>query len=264
MVFPFQARGFAQRRGRNPWEFNRPRGGDWLGTVKTGALLAVGAGAVVAFASVGFGFMMFTAAGYGAYKLYEKFVAPFRSNTRHKDPFGAVQDEIDQLFRKNRTASPRSTTSTTTKSDGNTDLDSLLEGLPFMVRGIVKTFSGVIGGALQSSMARAGELRRLANEYLRADTRIGSNVRISTPQNWSEYTVNGVGQVEAVFPVVDGGYATAQVDVKASIGSNGQLTLMELKSRDYRTGQVLDLLRDAPPMSKSRKTVVDAEYVDRN
>ncbi|KAJ0389505.1 hypothetical protein ATCC90586_012044 [Pythium insidiosum] len=79
-----------------------------------------------------------------------------------------------------------------------------------------------------------------------------------------ETTVNGVGRVEAVFPVVANGFGRAEVVAKASVSSDGTLQIRSLKYRNYQTGEELDLLQHSGPASTGtrKKTVVDAEYVD--
>lgn len=73
---------------------------------------------------------------------------------------------------------------------GKRELDSLVQGLPLVVRGLVKTIFSFVGKAMQSSMQRAGELRRLANEHIQSHPRVvslmGSGVSVSTPQQWVE------------------------------------------------------------------------------
>lgn len=73
---------------------------------------------------------------------------------------------------------------------GQRELDSLVQGLPLVVRGLVKTIFSFVGKAMQSSMQRAGELRRLANEHIQSHPRVvsqmGTGVSVSTPQQWIE------------------------------------------------------------------------------
>ncbi|TMW62830.1 hypothetical protein Poli38472_005448 [Pythium oligandrum] len=260
-VYYHQIRSYSQRRIPD-WQR-----GSWVDTVKTGALLAVGASCALAVASVGFGLIVYGAAGYGVYTLYRKFIAPYRSPSSSNNPFGSIPSDIDRIFRDSRGRRDESSRSTSWMNSSNRsskEIDSLVEGLPFVVRGLVKTVFSFVGRAMQDSMQRAGELRRLATEYAQANPRVvsqlGDRFNISTPQNWAEYTVNGAGRVEAVFPVEGGAYGRAQITAKANVGSGGDLQLKELKLRNLRTGEVIDLLRDAP--SGPRKTVMEAEYVD--
>ncbi|KAJ8524084.1 hypothetical protein ON010_g17033 [Phytophthora cinnamomi] len=150
------------------------------------------------------------------------------------------------------------------KSAAQDDLDSLVQGMPLVVRGFVKTVFSFVGKAMQSSMERAGELRRRTNEHLQANKRVrdqmGDNVSVGGPEQWIESTVNGAGRVEAVFPV-NGAYGSARVTMKASVGQGGNLNFTELKYRNRQTGDVIDLLRDSY-VGGRRKTVIDAEYVD--
>uniref|UniRef100_K3X8Z3 Uncharacterized protein n=1 Tax=Globisporangium ultimum (strain ATCC 200006 / CBS 805.95 / DAOM BR144) TaxID=431595 RepID=K3X8Z3_GLOUD len=235
---------------RNPWQPNS----DWVTTAKTGALVLLGA--------VAFGLIIAGAAGYGVYSLYQKIFGPYRSDPS-RDPFGRVNADIDtlnELFgRQKQQRRPAGETGL-----GQRELDSLVQGLPLVVRGLVKTIFSFVGKAIQGSMQRAGELRRLTNEHLQSHPRIvselGSGISVSTPQQWMESTVNGIGRIEAVFPV-SGAYS-AQVTVKASVGVGGGVNLKEAKYRNHQTGEVIDLLRDGGSAGGPRKTVIDAEYVD--
>lgn len=178
---------------------------DWVDMAKTGALVVLGTGALVATASgsttpialhaidlglnvlvtvVGFGFIITGAAAYGVYSLYQKFFGPYRSS-----PFGGSGssgfDQMNSIFGDQR--QPRSSSSR--HADPN-DLESLTQGMPFVVRGLVKTIFSFVGDAMQSSMARAGELRRMTSEYVESHPQViaalGSSARISTPQQWME------------------------------------------------------------------------------
>ncbi|TYZ57818.1 hypothetical protein PybrP1_005538 [[Pythium] brassicae (nom. inval.)] len=251
-----QLRAFASRRG--PWQQN-----DWVDTAKTGGLVLLGVGALVASTSLAFGLIITGAAGYGVYTLYQKVFGPYRS--RHRDdPFSSVSanvDKLSEMFGRK----PRSTGSAAASSSsdmGSRELDALVQGMPLVVRGLVKTIFSFVGGAMKSSMQRAGELRRLTNERVQAHPRVveqlGSGVSVSTPQQWMESTVNGVGAIEAVFPVNSS--VPARVTVKASVGQGGGVSLQELKLRNLRTGEVIDLLRDGS--AGPRKTVIDADYVE--
>ncbi|DAZ93688.1 TPA: hypothetical protein N0F65_008196 [Lagenidium giganteum] len=251
---------------RNPWEK-----GDLMSKVKTGALVMLGAGALVASTSVAFGLIITAAAGYGIYTLYQKIMGPFRARSGFSnDPFDRVNADIDRLsrmFGNNARGSNHAQYDPYTdhrQASAKNDVDALVQGLPFVVRGFVKTIFSFVGSAMQNSMKRAGELRRMTNEYVRNHPRVqsqmGGAVEVSTPQQWMESSVNGVGSVNAVFPI-QGSHGSAQVSVKATVQAGGQLSLQQLKYRNNRTGEVIDLLRDQGPTGP-RKTVIDAEYVD--
>ncbi|KAK1945691.1 hypothetical protein P3T76_002739 [Phytophthora citrophthora] len=235
--------------GRNPWQ----SGNDWKSTLKTGGLVLLGTGALIASTSLAFGVIIAGAAGFGMYTLYQRFFRQFRSN----DPFRNVSSNIDTL-------NDMFTRSRHSKSAVQDDLSSLVQGMPLVVRGIVKTVFSFVGKAMQSSMERAGELRRRTDEYLQANNRVrqqmGENVSVGGPEQWIESTVNGVGRIEAVFPV-NGAYGSARVNMKASVGQGDQLNFTQLKYRNLQTGDVIDLLRDSS-VGGRRKTVIDAEYVD--
>ncbi|ETN21337.1 hypothetical protein, variant [Phytophthora nicotianae INRA-310] len=241
--------------GRNPWQ----NGNDWKSTLKTGGLVLLGTGALIASTSLAFGLAIAGAAGFGMYTLYQRFFGPYRAHFRSSsDPFSNVSSNIDTLndmFTRSRRR---------TKSAVQDDLDSLVQGMPLVVRGIVKTMFSFVGKVMQSSMERAGELRRRTNEYLQANKRVreqmGDNVSVGGPEQWMESTVNGTGLIEAVFPV-NGPYGSARVSMKASVGQGGKLDFTELKYRNRQTGDVIDLLRDSS-VGGRRKTVIDAEYVD--
>ncbi|KAG1704244.1 hypothetical protein DVH05_006253 [Phytophthora capsici] len=247
-VLPIQLKRFYSP-GRNPWQSDN----DWKSTLKTGGLVLLGTGALIASTSLAFGVIIAGAAGFGVYTLYQRFFRQFRSN----DPFSNVSSNIDAL-------NDMFTRSRRSKSAAQDDLSSLVQGMPLVVRGFVKTVFSFVGKAMQNSMERAGELRRRTDEYLQANNRVrqqmGENVSVGGPEQWMESTVNGVGRIEAVFPV-NGAYGSARVNMKASVGQGGQLNFIELKYRNLQTGDVIDLLRDSS-VGGRRKTVIDAEYVD--
>ncbi|KAL4105641.1 hypothetical protein PRIC1_003701 [Phytophthora ramorum] len=245
--------------GRNPWQ----SGNDWKSTLKTGGLVLLGTGALIASTSLAFGLVIAGAAGFGMYTLYQRFLGPYRSHFRSSsDPFSGVSSNIDALSNMFK----RSRSQRHTKSPVQDDLDSLVQGMPLVVRGFVKTVFSFVSKAMQSSMERAGELRRRTIEHLKANKRVrdqmGENVSVGGPEQWMESTVNGAGRVEAVFPV-NGAYGSARVTMKATVGQQGDLNFTELKYRNRQTGDVIDLLRDSYVGSR-RKNIVDAEYVDRD
>ncbi|KAG7399773.1 hypothetical protein PHYBOEH_007936 [Phytophthora boehmeriae] len=221
-------------------------------------MVALGTGALIASTSVAFGLIIAGAAGFGLYTLYQKFVSPLRSQFGSKDPFGGVNANVDALNEMFSGSRKRG------KSTMQDELDSLVKGMPLVVRTLVKTMFSFAGRAMQSSMQRAGELRRRTNDYVQTNKRVrdqmGENVSVGGPEQWMESTVNGVGRIEAVFPV-SGAYGAAQVTMKASIGQGGSLSFQELKYRNRRTGEVIDLLRNSS-VGGRRKTVIDADYVD--
>ncbi|KAE9016304.1 hypothetical protein PR003_g14033 [Phytophthora rubi] len=243
--------------GRSPWQ----SGNDWKSALKTGGLVLLGTGALVASTSLAFGLIIAGAAGFGVYSLYQRFLGPYRSHARStSDVFwdnspNSNIDALNDMFTRSQRRS---------KSAVQEDLDSLVQDMPLVVRGLVKTIFSFVGKAVQSSMEHAGELRRRTNEQLQANKRVrdqmGDDVSVGGPEQWSESTVNGAGRIEAVFPV-NGAYGSARVTMKASIGEGGNLNFTELKYRNHETGDVIDLLRDSS-MGSRRKTVIDAEYVD--
>lgn len=217
-----QMRSFSSRR--NPWGQNGNN--DWITTAKTGALVVIGAGVLVAstsrkylylphydeevlamnydmyipaltvvlLASVAFGLIIAGAAGYGVYSLYQKVFGPYRSRQSPGDLFSGVNSDIDRLSelfgRRKQPSAGEAASSSTSGAMGQRELDSLVQGLPLVVRGLVKTIFSFVGKAMQSSMQRAGELRRLANEHIQSHPRVvsqmGSGVSVSTPQQWME------------------------------------------------------------------------------
>ncbi|KAG6977544.1 hypothetical protein JG688_00000271 [Phytophthora aleatoria] len=245
----------SNKNSMSPWQ----SGNDWKSTLKTGGLVLLGTGALIASTSLAFGLIIAGAAGFGMYTLYQRFFGPYRSHFRSSsNPFSNVSSNIDALNDMFTRSGRR------TKSAVQDDLDSLVQGMPLVVRGLVKTMFSFVGKAMQSSMERAGELRRRTDEYLQANKRVreqmGENVSVGGPEQWMESTVNGAGRIEAVFPV-NGAYGSARVTMKASVGQGGKLAFTELKYRNRQTGDVIDLLRDSS-VSCRRKTVIDAEYVD--
>ncbi|OWY98122.1 hypothetical protein PHMEG_00031193 [Phytophthora megakarya] len=252
-VLTIQLKRFYSPRG-NPWQ----SGDDWKSTLKAGGLVLLGTGAFIVSTSLAFGLLIAGAAGFGAYTLYRRLIGQYRSRIGSRDPFSNVNSNINALndmFSRSRRRS---------KSTVQDDLDSLVQGLPLVVRGLVKTVFSFLGKAMQSSMERAGELRRRTDEYLQANKRVrdqmGDNVSVGGPEQWMESTVNGTGRIEAVFPIY-GGYGYAHVTMKTSIGKGGNLNITELKYRNRQTGDVIDLLHD-PSVGDRQKTVIDAEYVD--
>lgn len=135
--------------------------------------------------AVAFGLVIAGAAGFGVYTLYQRFLGPYRSHFRSSsDPFSNVSSNIDTLndmFSRSRRR---------TKSAVQDDLGSLVQGMPLIVRGFVKTVFSFLGKAMQSSMERAGELRRRTNEHLQANKRVrdqmGDNVSVGGPEQWME------------------------------------------------------------------------------
>lgn len=208
------------------------------------------------------------AAGYGVYSLYQKVFGPYRSRHSSGDPFSGVNANIDRLQDLFGRKQPRSSTYARDEPNamGSRELDALVQGLPLVVRGLVKTIFSFVGSSMKLSMQRAGELRRLVNERVQSHPRItsqfGSGASVSTPQQWMESStssssclhdkrkgvrqseltisvamcvraaVNGVGRIEAVFPVT--GAAMGQVTAKASVGQGGNVNLQELKCASVR------------------------------
>jgi hypothetical protein len=134
---------------------------------------------------VAFGLIIAGAAGFGVYTLYQRFLGPYRSHFRSaRDPFSNVSSNIDALSDMFSRSKRR------TKSAVQDDLDSLVQGMPLVVRGFVKTVFSFVGKAMQSSMERAGELRRRTNEYLQANKRVrdqmGDDVSVAGPEQWME------------------------------------------------------------------------------
>ncbi|CAH0485240.1 unnamed protein product [Peronospora farinosa] len=240
---------------KNPWQ----KDSNWKSTLKTGGLVLLGTGALIVSTSLAFGLLIAGAAGFGVYTVYQRFFRPYRSYFRSSDPFRHVNSNIEtlnDLFSRHRRD----------KLTGQEDLNSLVQGLPLIVRGVVKTMFSFVGKMMQSSMERAGELRRRATEHLQRSKQVrdelGDNVSVGGPEQWMESTMNGAGHVEAVFPV-NGTYSSARVTVKASIDQEGNLNLTELKYCNRQTGDTVDLLRDSS-IGGRKKTVIDAEFVDLN
>ncbi|RMX66225.1 hypothetical protein KXD40_003022 [Peronospora effusa] len=207
--------------------------------------------------TLAFGLLIAGAAGFGVYTVYQRFFRPYRSYFRSSDPFRHVNSNIEtlnDLFSRHRRE----------KLTGQENLNSLVQGLPLIVRGVVKTMFSFVGKMMQSSMERAGELRRQTTEHLQRSKQVrdelGDNVSVGGPEQWMESTMNGAGHVEAVFPV-NGTYSSARVTVKASIDQKGNLNLTELKYRNRQTGDMIDLLRDSS-VGGRKKIVIDAEFVD--
>lgn len=137
--------------------------------------------------AVAFGLIIAGAAGYGVYALYQKVFGPYRRSRYGDDPFSGVSADVDRLnemFGRKRRASGSA------EATGSRELDALVQGLPLVVRGLVKTIFSFVGSAMKASMERAGELRRLTNERVQSHPRVlaqmGAGVSVSTPQQWAE------------------------------------------------------------------------------
>ncbi|CAI5737241.1 unnamed protein product [Hyaloperonospora brassicae] len=257
---PFK-RFYSAGRHKTPWR-NDSR--DWTAALKTSGLVLLGAGALVASTSLAFGLLIAGAAGFGAYAVYHKLLRLYRSrapSSSASDPFSSVSSEIDALhdtfFRRSRQRRKAETVA-------DSPLSAMVQGLPLVVRGAVKMLLSVVGSAVQSSFERAEELQRQTTELLQANKRVreqmGDDVSVGEPEQWMESTVNGVGRIDAVFPV-NAAYRSARVTMKASIGAGGDLKMTQLTYHNRQTGDSIDLLRD-PSAGRRPKTVIDAEYVD--
>ncbi|TDH67469.1 hypothetical protein CCR75_004131 [Bremia lactucae] len=262
-------------RGRNSWQ----RKSDWKAALKTGGLVLLGTGALVASTSLAFGLILAGAAGYGVYTLYQRLRGPYRS--RSNDVFRNLNSNIDTLNNLLNRSRPR-----TSKAPVQDDLNAFLQSMPFMVRGFVKTVFSFVGKAMQHSIKRAREVKRQTEELLRANKRVcdemGDDVSVGTPEQWIESTVNGEGTIEATFPVY-GSYNSAHVSLKALVNQGGELNLTKLTCTGHdhtlfkngihadvlivhldfnrQSGKQIDLLRDTSIRGR-QKTVIDAEYVD--
>ncbi|RLN90067.1 hypothetical protein BBJ28_00018379 [Nothophytophthora sp. Chile5] len=183
--------------GRNPWQNDN----SWKAMAKTGALVVLGTGVLVASTS---------AAGFGVYSLYQRFFGSYRSGFgSSSDPFGGLSSNIDALNERfGRGASRRQNGDARSpgldRSAVQGDLDSLVQGMPLVVRGLVKTIFSFVGRAMKSSMERAGELRRRTNEYLQANKRVreqmGDDASVGGPQQWMESS-KWVGTGTGCFPI---------------------------------------------------------------
>ncbi|CEG35301.1 uncharacterized protein PHALS_09427 [Plasmopara halstedii] len=235
---------------RKSWQSSN----DWKSKLKTGGLILLGTSALIASTSLAFGVVIIGAAGFGMYTLYKRIFRPFQSEN---NTINSNLDILNDMFNRKRQRQ---------KVQVSNDLESLVHDMPFLVRGFVKTIFSVLGQTMQNSMARAGEVRRRTNEYLQRNERIceemGNDVSVGGPETWIETTVNGIGSIEAKFPV-NGAYGSTHVIMKASIDLEGKLKFTELKYYNRQSGIKIDLLRDSS-VNGRRKTVIDAEYVDLN
>lgn len=214
--------------------------------------MVVGTGALLASTSLAIGFFLAGAAGFGVYSLYQRFFGRFRAPIR---PSSDPLRHLDDVLRRRR---PRHASAV------QNEVESLVQGLPMVVRAFVTKVFAFVGKALQSSLETSVELRRQTTEHLRANQRVcdvmGNDVSVGPPVQWIESTVNGVGSLKAVLPV-KGTAGSAHVTVKALVGQGRQLELTALQYYHRPTGDTIDLLR--PSSSNGpRKTVIEAEYVD--
>nr|CCA26660.1 conserved hypothetical protein [Albugo laibachii Nc14] len=219
--------------------------------LKTGALVVLGTGAVLASTTFAFGFFVLGAFGFGLYSFYRRFFAPSHRNSRDIDLdsiFSATKGTRRSVYRQESLMSP------------------FMDNMPLLVRGLLKGIFGLVGKLAQASMERANDLhdtiytRMQSNHRIR--DRLGDNFRLEAPSEWMETNVNGIGRIKAVF-LVHSHEDNGIVKAKAAVCSNGTLTLKELKYQSLQTGKVIDLMQDHDEVyAPNKKTVIDAEFID--
>ena len=139
--------------------------------------------------TVAFGLIIAGAAGIGAYTLYHKVLRLYRSHARSsstRNSFSSVSSNIDALndmFSRRRGRGKKGAAL-------DDQLSSMVQGLPLVMRGFVKMVVSLVGNAMQSSLERASELQKRANEHLQANQRVrdqmGNNVSVGQPEQWME------------------------------------------------------------------------------
>jgi hypothetical protein len=199
-AYMIQVREFRSTSRRpDPWNRNPFQANDLMSKVKTGALVLLGTGALVAstsckygnfllhffmiyisiFILVAFGFIMTGAAGFGLYNLYQKF------RTRvFSDVFRSEPRDLSELYSSRRR---KSQTSSYSEKD---QLDQLFTDVPVLIRPILRGIFSLAGGAMEQSMERARIMREEINQRLECHPRIaqtvGNDVEVSAPTQWSQ------------------------------------------------------------------------------
>ncbi|RHY09852.1 hypothetical protein DYB25_006633 [Aphanomyces astaci] len=199
--------------------------------IKTGAVVVAGLG-------------VFTLVSSGAYSLYQSF--------RHRGAFRALQQQhpfsspdspfgsiFHQLSKRQRGAS---------------------RGMPLVATGLMTGLLRVFGGIFKQSWNRVVAVQTHVEATLQKHpsirSQLGSNMSVSSPDQVTEQTVNGVGRLDARFPIV-GGRHRAYVVVSASIdATSNRLTYHKLTYVNASTGETRDLLQEGGKAS----VVLDAEY----
>ncbi|KAG9415830.1 hypothetical protein AC1031_000212 [Aphanomyces cochlioides] len=201
--------------------------------IKTGAIVVAGVGVFALASSVALGFVVTGIVGLGAYGLY-------RTLRPSQNPFSAMQSSS---FKPSRIRG------------GN----PLVAGMPIMVQTILTGLFSLVGGALKQSWNRVTAVQEHVESKLQQHpsirAQLGPNMRVGNPEQVAEQTVNGVGRIQALFPIV-GGRHRAFVQVAASIDAENRLTYQKLQYTNQTTGETRDLLRDL----KQSSVVLDAEY----
>ncbi|OQR83908.1 hypothetical protein ACHHYP_14169 [Achlya hypogyna] len=206
------------------------RNATWQEKAKAGAVVVAGVGVFVIASSVAMGVVVTGIIGLGAYGLYRSF-RDSRAGAQW------MQAKNNALFSNTvrsglRGGSPR------------------VAGMPFVLQGLVTGLFSLVGGVMKQSMGRVATIQKATNERLQGHPSItrqfGSNVRVSSPEQLSEQTVNGVGHIQAVFPV-EGNSSRARVHIKAAIDSRNDLSYQQL----------LCVLGGGESMSHSRASSVD-------
>ncbi|ETV97804.1 hypothetical protein H310_09153 [Aphanomyces invadans] len=210
--------------------------------IKTGAIVVAGVGVFALVSSAAFGIFITGALGLGAYSLYQSFrhraairamQQPFTSSD---SPFGSI---FQQLAQRRRGVS---------------------SGMPLVAQGLMASLVRIFGGSLKQSWSRIASVQTHVKATLEKHpsmrSQLGPNFSVASPEQVSEQTVNGVGRLDARFPIV-GGRHRAYVLVSASIDADSsQLTYRKLTFVNKSTGETRDLLQDGGKAS----VVLDAEF----
>ncbi|KAF0769053.1 hypothetical protein AaE_002731 [Aphanomyces astaci] len=217
--------------------------------IKTGAVVVAGLGVFTLVSSAAFGLFITGALGLGAYSLYQSF--------RHRGAFRALQQQhpfsspdspfgsiFHQLSKRQRGAS---------------------RGMPLVATGLMAGLLRVFGGIFKQSWNRVVAVQTHVEATLQKHpsirSQLGSNMSVSSPDQHLtnirlRVAVNGVGRLDARFPIV-GGRHRAYVVVSASIdATSNRLTYHKLTYVNASTGETRDLLQEGGKAS----VVLDAEY----
>ncbi|OQS04364.1 lysosomal Pro-X carboxypeptidase [Thraustotheca clavata] len=205
-----------------PEDWNRRA--TWKDKAKASAVVVAGVGVFAVASSVALGAVITGMIGLGAYGLYRNF----RPDPTMKQWNNKMNNALFQSIPRSRMRG----------------INPLTTGMPLVLQGLMTGLFSLFGGAMKQSWNRLSSIQSTINEQMQNSPSIvrvlGSNAQVSTAEQVMEQTVNGVGIVQAVFPVI--GIPSAHVRVKVAIDANEKLTYQQLLYVNPRTGENIDLL----------------------
>ncbi|KDO30084.1 hypothetical protein SPRG_05275 [Saprolegnia parasitica CBS 223.65] len=222
------------------------RNATWKDKAKAGAVVAAGVGVFVVVSSVALSVVVTGVVGLGAYGLYRSF-----RDSRGGNSAWSSSSKNNALFNNLGRTKVRG---------GN----PLTAGMPLVLQGLMTGLFSLVGGAMKQSMGRIATIQKAANQRLQGHPAItrqfGPSVEVASPQQVVEQTVNGVGVIQASFPV-GGQMSRAYVRVKATVDANNDLSYQQFQYVNSATGDSIDLLHPSPSSSRT-KVIKDAEFRD--